>query len=97
MSHRKDKLKSKLNNVEQQVSQSKINLDDSEKLLANASDLLEASIGLLKQLQDAPELSEDFNNDFKYVIEENAEQIENVKNLSGKVSNVRPKMHAKRI
>lgn len=83
---RKDRLKSKLDNVEQQVSQSKVNLDESEKLLANASDLLQAAIGILKQLQDSPEEFEKVNVEFTNLLDENGEEIENVKNLTGKVS-----------
>lgn len=42
-----------------------MNLDTSETLLANASNLLEESIGKLKQLQDEPENLETRNSEFK--------------------------------
>lgn len=83
--YRKDRLKSKLDNVEQQISQSKVNLDESEKLLANVSDLLQASVGILKQLQDAPENFETINQEFNEQLVINGEDIENVRNLTGKV------------
>lgn len=78
-------MKDKLDNVENQVSQSKVNLDESEKLLANASDLLQASVGVLKQLQDAPENFEAVNDEFNDQLVINGEEIENVGYLTEKV------------
>lgn len=78
-------MKDKLDNIEKQVSQSKVNLDESEKLLANASDLLQASIGVLKQLQDAPENYEIINEEFNDRLVINGEEIENVGYLTEKV------------
>lgn len=74
--------------MEKQVSQSKANLDDSEKLLANASNLLQASVGILKQLQDSPENFEEFNKNFNDQLIVNGEEIENVRNLTEKVTQI---------
>lgn len=63
--NRKDRLKVKLDNIQSQINQGKMNLDTSETLLANASNLLEESIGKLKQLQEEPENLETRNSEFK--------------------------------
>lgn len=68
------------------MSQSKIDLDESGKLLSNASDLLQASIGILKQLQDAPENFEAFNQNFNEVLVKNDEEIDNARDLTDQVS-----------
>lgn len=78
-------MKDKLDNVEKQVVQSKVNLDGSEKLLANASDLMQVSIGVLKQLQDAPENFETINNEFNDRLVINGDEIGKVAHLNEKV------------
>ncbi|XP_066250557.1 laminin subunit alpha isoform X1 [Euwallacea similis] len=81
----KDRLKGKMENIQNQIDQSKVNLDTAEGLLANASDLLEESIGKLKQLQETPGELEAKNNEFKARLEKNQEEIDSIKNLQPEV------------
>ncbi|CAG9836790.1 unnamed protein product [Diabrotica balteata] len=81
----KDRLKNKLEDIENKLTQSKVNLDDSDKFLANASALLEVSVGKLKQLQDAPEILESFNNNFNNELENNKIELENIEKLRPQV------------
>ncbi|CAG9771124.1 unnamed protein product [Ceutorhynchus assimilis] len=77
----KERLKGKLDNIQSQITQSKANLQDSEALLANASDLLEISIGKLKQLSDSPEELETRNSEFEVRLDTNQGEIEKIKEL----------------
>lgn len=60
-------------------------MDDSERLLSNASNLLETSIGKLKDLQDAPDTLEKFNNNFDNQLNNNRKEIDDIYVLKPKV------------
>ncbi|XP_060535680.1 laminin subunit alpha [Cylas formicarius] len=81
----KDRLKVKLSNIQNQIGQSKVNLDESEALLANASDLIEVAIGKLKALQVTPDDLETRNNEFLARLDNNEQEIEQIKRLRPKV------------
>ncbi|XP_030765960.1 laminin subunit alpha [Sitophilus oryzae] len=81
----KDRLKGKLDNIDNQISQSKINLDDSEGLLVNASELIDTSIGKLKQLQDLPDELDSRNKEFSSRLDSDKEAIDNIKKLKPQV------------
>ncbi|CAG9821860.1 unnamed protein product [Phaedon cochleariae] len=81
----KDRLRNKLDDIEHRVTQSKANLEESAKLLNNASALLDLSIGKLKDLQDAPEVLETNNNNFKSQLENNREELDAIEELKPQV------------
>lgn len=74
-------MKSKLENIENQISQSKANIKDSERILANASDLVEISFGKLKELQDAPDTLESININFNSQLENNKAELDEIQKL----------------
>lgn len=61
----KDRLKGNLDNIETQISQSKVNIDTSVGLLANASDLLELTSRKLEELEKIPDELDRKKDDFK--------------------------------
>ncbi|XP_057663543.1 laminin subunit alpha [Diorhabda carinulata] len=81
----KDRLKNKLDDIEDKLTQSKVNLDDSDKFLANASSLLEVSVKNLKDLLDAPDALEYLNNDFGTNLDNNKLELETIEALKPQV------------
>ncbi|CAG9860176.1 unnamed protein product [Phyllotreta striolata] len=81
----KDRLKTKLDDIETKLRQSKINLDDSDKYLKNASDLLTISVGKLKNLQDAPESLTTVNRDFNAELERNRAELDDIARIKPQV------------
>lgn len=79
--YRKDRLKSKLQNIENQIIQSEANIKDSERILANASDLIDISFGKLKELQDAPDVLESININFNSQLENNKAELDEIQKL----------------
>ncbi|KAH1008402.1 hypothetical protein HUJ05_008957 [Dendroctonus ponderosae] len=81
LSDAKDRLKGNLENIETQISQSKVNIDTSVELLANASDLLELTSRKLKELEKTPDELDRKKDDFKTRFESNEEEIEKITRL----------------
>ncbi|KAL1517260.1 hypothetical protein ABEB36_001047 [Hypothenemus hampei] len=81
----KNRLKGKLDDIVIQISQSKVNLNTSEALLANASELLQDTLGTLKKLQESPNELESRNKDFKTRLDTNQDEIEKIKKLKPQV------------
>ncbi|XP_074042767.1 laminin subunit alpha [Leptinotarsa decemlineata] len=81
----KHRLKNKLDDIQQKVTQSEANLDESEILLNNASKMIDSSIGKLKDLQDAPETLETLNNNFRSQLENNRDEIIKIEELKPRV------------
>ncbi|XP_050301015.1 laminin subunit alpha [Anthonomus grandis grandis] len=81
----KDRLEGKLDNIQNQITLSKENLDNSETLLKNASNLLDTTIGKLKELEDSPDQLETRNAEFQARLDTNDDEIKQIKELKPNV------------
>ena len=76
---------SKLENIENQIIQSKFNLDDSDRILSNASNLIDISLEKLKKLEDAPGILELENINFSNQLDTNRLEIDGIQQLKPEV------------